>query len=231
MPRKNNKFDYIKDTKLKYQDKEYARKYHSEYSGKLNLSRLKHKIVAYREIKIVRDLIDSINAGNKIRILDIPCGTGKLFPIFLKRGFLIYAADISKEMLSCIPKEHIKPQVKEIKTLDATRVGYKDGFFEIVICLRLLHRVPHKLRKRIIKELSRVSSSYIILSVGELPFITKMVHSLKELFRDGKTLPSPATHNEILDLAKKNNLVIKKRKPVFRFLSTEHIYLLEKCAE
>lgn len=83
------------------------------------------------------DVIDLIldNAGVKsdIRVLDVACGTGVLFPDYLKRGVVsITGSDISPEMVKIAAEKYPNQQVK-VLCGDVEEVAFENQFDVVMV--------------------------------------------------------------------------------------------------
>jgi SAM-dependent methyltransferase len=97
--------------------------------------------------------------GAPALVLDVPCGTGRLRATL--EGFGRYVgADVSPEMLA--RARELGPGCLRA---EAERLPFADGAFEIVLCCRLLHHLRDERRfERVVAELARVSSRWIVAS-------------------------------------------------------------------
>lgn len=94
-------------------------------------------------------------------ILDMPCGTGRLFPTLLDKGYRITGSDISREMMQVFGRENNGVPLVQC---DATRMPYKDKSFDAVTCVRFLTmRVPKSVRAPIFREMCRVSRAWVVI--------------------------------------------------------------------
>lgn len=109
-----------------------------------------------------------------IFLLDIPCGTGRIFPTLLSKGISLIGADISMEMMRAWTPARLIGRVSHQKLksdsavpliqCDAERMPFKDKSFDAVSCLRFLTmKVPQEARGVIFREMTRVSRAWIIL--------------------------------------------------------------------
>ena len=90
--------EYERLTLLRYQDGAVARHYHSEYAGPWTLTTLPARVVAMRERRIIDQAMSNgfDHAAPPVRkVLDLPCGAGKLAVVFARHPFSVIAADIS----------------------------------------------------------------------------------------------------------------------------------------
>lgn len=93
-------------------------------------------------------------------VLDIPCGTGRLFQTLLSKGYRVTGSDISREMMQVFGADGAIPLVQ----CDATRMPYKDDSFDAVTCVRFLTmRVPKPVRVPIFREMGRVSRAWVVI--------------------------------------------------------------------
>lgn len=96
-------------------------------------------------------------------VLDVPVGTGRMLKFFEKCKFEVTGVDTSDDMLALAGKIKVKNVV--LKKGDATKLEFKDASFDAVLCLRLLHLVPEKTMQKIVKELTRVASHMMIVTI------------------------------------------------------------------
>ncbi len=124
-----------------------------------------------REMQCIINALDSTPRGS--RILDLPCGTGRLTRLLVDRGFRVTGADVSESMLSLarISNATCRPSVSgafahvDYKHLDIMQTGYPDGYFDAVICNRLFHHfTEHITRLKALRELRRISRGSVIIS-------------------------------------------------------------------
>jgi len=110
-----------------------------------------------RDPRLVRRLLR--RAGEDLagaRVLDVPCGTGRLAPLFAESRSTL-GADVSVEMLRRAPPPRV--------VADAASLPFADGSFELVVCCRLLHHLdPVAELPAVIAELVRVSSGLVLAS-------------------------------------------------------------------
>lgn len=113
------------------------------------------------EHEIIHLMMKDLKPGTTV--LDVPVGTGRLLKFFQGRGFKVTGVDVSQDMLALAGKLKCKNVV--LVEGDAQKLRYKDMEFDAVVCLRLLHLVDEKTMKAIVKELTRVASHIMILTV------------------------------------------------------------------
>lgn len=108
--------------KTYYADKKVVSDYYNfRYGGRSG------EYVNRRELTITKELLPI-----KGRILDIPCGRGRLTKILLEQGFDVIAADYSPEMINQAKEALRVPIIRA----DAFNLPFKDASFDCVISLR-----------------------------------------------------------------------------------------------
>lgn len=116
-----------------------------------------------REEKVIRKLCSRLPSGS--RILDIPCGTGRLLPLFDQFKHPVWGADISLDMLKEWPasRKH-SPRLRDLVRTSAERIPFADGAFDYVVCLRFFHLgISRPMAFSILQEFARVAGKGIIL--------------------------------------------------------------------
>lgn len=205
-------FDYLQ---LKSEDfpKEEVESY-----AKKRFSSIDQKIVDRREKKIIKSFLKNLNG---LRILDIPCGYGRMSEILSKHGYLVNS-DYSMNMLI-----YSKIKNKNIPHLrcDIRNLPFKDGSFGLIICLRFFHHMEFsEYFEHILKELHRITSDKAIISI----YGSNMFHILwRKIFKKkGKILF--LKKGEIETLIKKTGFRILSIKKILPLLHGQKIVLLQK---
>ena len=113
------------------------RKYSGKNAAKYDTKRSEQK-KWHRENALVEAMTKDVPRGSKV--LDLPCGTGRLFYLWRARGYDVIGVDISTDMLA-LAKGKMKPRDKiklgQYEILTAQEL--KESRFDMVVCLRLLH--------------------------------------------------------------------------------------------
>ena len=134
----------------------------------------------------IKLLLNIPGVENK-KILEIGIG-GKIICQIVKR----YNLDIS----TCDINEKLLPDC----VADAEKLPYKDNSFGVIMCYEVLEHLPLTKLKYVLKELSRVTSSYVIISLPysgfcfsgyfKPPFSEGFVFRIPALFRRPESLVS-----------------------------------------
>lgn len=149
------------------------------YTGKeaedYDYNRERKDVRRYAEVKKqIENTLTLLEGLPEKEILDVACGTGRLFHLYGKRK--IYGVDISEDMLKQARKKY--PNAV-LKIADAENIPYEDNRFDIIITAQFIQHLPEYING--LKEMVRVckKGGYIIVD-----FPNK--HSLIYLFREIK---------------------------------------------
>jgi ubiquinone/menaquinone biosynthesis C-methylase UbiE len=132
-------------------------------------SSLKGLITDYLEKDLIKKAFKIANISLGSKVLDIPCGTGRL-SIFLNRiGYHVEGGDISAVMVKKSQKKAALYGLNGIKfsVIDAEHINFPNEYFDAVVSLRLLGHTPPLERVKILRELNRVCKGPLILCYYE----------------------------------------------------------------
>lgn len=139
-----------------------AEKYPSEYSNRWRDRREKTCIVS---------CLGAIPSGS--RVLDLPCGTGRLTRLLVERGYRVTSADFSEAMLSRARDNYAEYQRQQggkapavqFDVRDVLTTGYNTDQFDGITCIRLFHHFSEsETRRRGLRELRRICRGPIIVT-------------------------------------------------------------------
>lgn len=125
------------------------------------------------EHQAIRQLLAYVPEGS--RVVDIPTGTGRLYPFFKERGFKVYGLDVSTDMI-----EQAREKAKAIGAdfhigqSDIQSIPYDDGFFELVVCLRFLNLVDRRTVEPVLRELKRVSGDKLLIGIRYITPVSEL---------------------------------------------------------
>jgi SAM-dependent methyltransferase len=119
-----------------------------------------------RQLEALDRLLTHAGGGRPLeRALDLACGTGRLWLALAPRARQIVGCDIALPMLAEAEKKARLTLNVSARLLagDAERLPFADGSFELVLSCRFLRHIPRPLRVAILREMARVSSSWVIV--------------------------------------------------------------------
>jgi ubiquinone/menaquinone biosynthesis C-methylase UbiE len=156
-----------------------------------------------KEAEIIKRFLKKCKKG---AVLDVACGTGRLFPYYGKR--IIYGIDISKDMLKIAKKRGKKAK---LKVADAENIPYSSNKFPVVITSRFICHTPYY--EKAIKEMARVTrpGGCILIDFPNKHSLTYFTTKIRLALRKLKYY-NLFTYPQIKKLAEKNNLEIKDIK-------------------
>lgn len=213
-----------KDNEAKYW---YLKRSDVELYDRLRFSTIKGKLYAFLQRRIIEKMLNLIPA--KAKVLDIPCGTGRMLPFLLKRGYHIHAGDVSEEMISFSRKRvGYHPNLISIKKMDIERLDYADNEFDCIFCIKLMHLVPQEVRARILKELHRVTNKHVVVTYPYYSFTTRLIHFIKRIFNIGTIQCYAMRIQDIYKEINEAHFIVKKKGWPLKYLSEEVVLLIEK---
>lgn len=101
-----------------------------------------------RNERVINIILDNAQVKENTRVLDVACGTGVLFPDYIKRGAVVTGVDISLEMVKIAKKNF--PEI-EVICEDVEKVDFSEKF-DVVMVYNAFPHFPHP--QRVIEKLS-----------------------------------------------------------------------------
>lgn len=100
------------------------------------------------------------------RVLDAPCGGGRVTVHLARRGYRLRAADLSEAMLEIARRTMAAEGLPvDVDHQDVECLSYSDRTFDTAVSFRLFHHFPTpEIRRRVVHELCRVAASNVVLS-------------------------------------------------------------------
>ena len=91
------------------------------------------------------------------RVLDAPCGGGRISRALRRRGYRAVAADYSAFMLA-----ESRDSADLRCRSDLTCLPYRDAAFDAAVCFRFMQSAPREIRIRVLAELGRVATRVVV---------------------------------------------------------------------
>lgn len=213
----------------KFQDKQLAKEYNEVYEIKsisdfFNIKKLVGWLIAKSEVRAIKKLLAFCEGS---LILDAPCGTGKITSELIGRNLSVVGLDSSEEMLSKIhytKSRSFYPIKADIRNLPLT-----DKSVDIVICNRLLHRIPQHSHLEFMEEFYRVNKQPAIIYFSVRSFLTNFVTFLERNLGIGdRGNIFYMSRNDIKNEMDVNGWNLVRGIDVIPFISTGFIVLVRK---
>ncbi len=174
MSRDNEQFNHNEGWKSESVAKEYDARRFSSLAG---------RVYNEREQQAISELLDLASAQQQVKsVLDLPCGTGRISELLVKRGHEVTCADISNEMLD-VARERLSaysPGASDYAIMDIYNIDRPDNSFDCVTCIRLFQHLTSDERARALTELGRVSRRYVIVNVMYTSFYYGILRALRK---------------------------------------------------
>ena len=116
------------------------------------------------------------------RVLDAPCGGGRVTLHLAQLGFRISSADLSDAMIKITRENVERAGLKTtVEKQDVERFSYPDREFDTVVSFRLFHHFPNAdIRRRVVRELCRIADKFVVLSYFSPASFTSIRNRLVE---------------------------------------------------
>jgi len=190
---------------------------------------IKGRFVDWREKKLMVNAIKDCGIVPPAQIIDVPTGTARLAIDLANIGYDVTGLDISNKMIEQGRKKlqntPIENKVK-FEVGNGESLPFQDATFDCSVSLRLFGHVPPDTRCNILKELSRVSKSHVVIAYYGKHTLQTL---LRKKSRAKRQVPwYPVNNKEIQDELKEANLKIIKTKWLIPLLSETIIVIAKK---
>jgi 2-polyprenyl-3-methyl-5-hydroxy-6-metoxy-1,4-benzoquinol methylase len=130
------------------------------------------------ELRLVERAFQVIPRG---RVLDAPCGGGRVTLLLAKLGYEMTAGDLSDSMIEITGEKIAEAGLKIlVEKQDVERLTYPDQHFDAIISFRLFHHFPDAdIRQRVVRELCRVAREHVALSYFSPYSFTSMKRKMR----------------------------------------------------
>jgi SAM-dependent methyltransferase len=176
-----------------------------------------------RESRAILAAMAGIPRGAKV--LDLPCGSGRLTPLLVSRGFWVTGADSSPHMVARAQEAWRNWRAEHAETADEVSfevrdvmdTRYADGAFDAVVCHRLFHHFREPgIREQALRELRRISRGPLVVSFFNSFALDALRFQLKHSLR--RTEPTdriPIPFKRFTAEARGAGLLIERTVPVW----------------
>ena len=155
-------------------------------------------------------------------VLDIPCGTGRLIPLFQRRGHQVFCGDVSAHMVGQVSANNLQmPALYGLAQVEAERLPFADNSFDYVVSLRLFHfELPVVTAETMLREFARIARKGIVIHgpVERWRLAPKVADAVVEIIYSGFFAPV-----QLARKTKRTAVLLKERlKPGGRSPSNSH---------
>ena len=192
----------------------YSTKYDDEF----------HKRISqFFERRVIRKAV-SMTGLTSGRVLDCPCGAGRLSPLLRDIGAPLISADYSPTMLGVFQTERGTPCFVG----DAFNLPFEDQTFDLVFSARLSHHIgDDELRRNYVREILRISRKWVIMTIFDTRSLKNRLRQLRSTFSK-KRPKSTLTREQVAELAAAAGYTLRGALPLSRLASGHIFYVLER---
>lgn len=208
-----------KITAERYQADEYAENYKREYATGKNFKGFRSWVIARAECNAVRKVVREIPIVGKV--LDVPCGTGKLGPTLSRFPVKITAGDISESMMKYAKGEYAEEKFDGFELCDVCNLNFPDNTFDTIVCLRLFQRLSRESRIASLQEFARVTKNDLIISYSISTPWQRLKNALKWWHEKGDLIFFHVSRREILAELSSVGFEVKRYQSVLPIISSE----------
>lgn len=126
-----------------------------------------------------------LELGEKLKIIDIPAGTGRFFEFYDSLNYDVTAMDISNDMLQMAKKNAPKNLNVHYQIGDAESLMFSENNFDCVVSARFLNWLPVSTYYKVLDEFKRITGKHLLMQVRlkEKAKITEILNDLVNNFK------------------------------------------------
>lgn len=177
--------------------------------------------------------ISTSRSGSR-RVLDVPCGTGRMTRFLLDQGCQVVGADVSHEMMNVAQRNvELSGRFGGFYQCDATQLPFADDAFDCVVSVRFMGHVPRDVRTRILREFARVGS-HAVVEYSVRSRVVSLRRRLEQFLRSG--LPrrwawQAFTKGELEQEMREAGFEVLRMWPKFPLLSDSYYVVVRRFGE
>ena len=133
------------------------------------------------------------------RVLDLPCGGGRVTVHLGLQGYKMSSADLSDAMLA-ITRENVATNGLKcaVEKQDIEKLTYPDQHFDSLISFRLFHHFPNpEIRQRAVSELCRIARQFVAISYFSPASVTSVKRTIRSAMGGRKSDKHPTSLTEV----------------------------------
>jgi ubiquinone/menaquinone biosynthesis C-methylase UbiE len=180
----------------------------------------------HREDAIITSWLRELPRGAVV--LDCPCGTGRLLPVFARLGLRYVGADFSRAMIQEARQAANETTAFGFVNADAERMPFRDNAIDCVVLWRFFHHLPdERTREAILREAARVTRRQVLVSFYHPLSFTALRRSVQKTF--GRTgFGQAVTHWRLQAEAEQSGLRVVEFRSYRKYVSINWFVHLQK---
>ena len=167
------------------------------------------------------------------RVLDVPCGGGRVTVHLGGQGYAISSGDLSEAMIA-IARENVAKHGLNctVDRQDVEKLTYPDRAFDTLVSFRLFHHFPTpEIRQRVVNELCRVARKYVALSYFSPLSVTSVKRKVRAALGGRKSEKHPTPLSEVKGYFETAGFRLVKDFAQTPLVHTLHLALFERVGE
>ena len=200
-----------------YQQVDAAAGYNRGYDEKAS-----KRLSTRRELALLSSLLGT--QGRSGRLLNLPCGGGRVSRPLAETTDLLIEADIAlgQVLYGAAQRDWTTPEVR--MTASAFHIPLSDRAVDGVVCIRLCHHLPTQTeRQRLLAELLRVADRFVVMTFFDFNSVKNVLRRVRPF--DRKPPKLTMTTSEVAGLAAERGFALR-RCPYLSFFGSGHRYAL-----
>jgi len=200
---------------------EKAASYDVKYERELH-----KRLSNWKEKRLIASLL--AETGRLERMLDVPCGAGRLSGVLALHAEKVFEVDYSREMLKvCRRNAGYAARFAEASVFD---LPFGDGSFDMVVSIRLSHHIPDR-RARLahLRELFRSSRRYVLATFFDEKTLKNRLRTLHRKLGGRKRPKHTLTMEEVTRVAEESGFRVLRRRRLSSIFSGHCFTLFTKA--
>lgn len=214
----NKRIDW--DPTTHYQNTEVARRY-----DRVRFNSLAGRVFNRLEQHYIGRAFEHVPPG--ARIIDVPCGTGRLAEVLLNHGFKVHGVDISQAMLTVATERLVRfghrfqTEVADVRTMQPAEQ------YDAALCARVLMHFPLEEQITFLAGVAKLTRGSIVITQSLSTPYQRFRRALKRLLGHQPPAGYPITNGELKRLLQGAGLREAKRFRPMALISEEIILIAE----
>jgi len=167
------------------------------------------------------------------RVLDAPCGGGRVSIHLSGMGYQVSAADLSEAMIKIAREKFAQNGLTAtVEQQDVEKLTYPDRHFDTIVSFRLFHHFPDQdIRRRVATEFCRVAGKNVVLSYFSPVSFTSMRNKMVAAIGGKKSKKYSTPLSEVKGYFKANGFRLVKDFAQLPLVHTLHVAVFERGAK
>ncbi|MFP4145100.1 MAG: methyltransferase domain-containing protein [Phycisphaeraceae bacterium] len=162
------------------------------------------------------------------RILDAPCGTGRITRLLLEEGLDVTAGDVSEPMIEVARQKLGRyADYTDFRRLDLDDLDVEENSFDLVTCIRLFHHLETDERAAVLAQVAKATRRYVVVNISYSSPYYRFRRWVKRRLGQGVSRTC-STWREMEAEAARAGLTIRDWRWVLPGVSEDLLVLLEK---